>query len=254
MAQMLSLLVDRVRDLRIGLRPRRVEPMRRADLMVPRRWWVRFSSRGSRRPWLRRPSVLPLGVRREDDADESIVVDIDGARRPLETLPFVCRFVVELAAESPGDCAVDEAAFELGGARDVGIVDGKDSTLSGCGGLRTLPARFRLRTLPARAIGAEPVLPVAAAAAAFASTSSSSSSDTQRSHRIQPRKVPKLLQLTTDTWDTRTLYMALKQTMKMVTAQTCCNMTVESATSGQKSYGLRRGFRWRFSRNVTWSV
>ena len=205
MAQMLSLLVDRVRDLRIGLRPRRVEPMRRADLIVPRRWWVRFSSRGSSRSWLRRPSVLPLGVKRDDDADESIVVDVDGARRPLEMLPFVCKFVVELAAEFPGECALEDATFELEGTRDVGIVDGKDSTLSGCGGLRTLPARFRLRTLPDRTTGTGPALPVAAAAAAFASTSSSSSSDTQRSQRIQPKKVPKLLQLTTDTWDTRAL-------------------------------------------------
>jgi hypothetical protein len=37
MAQMESLEVERVRDLRMGERPRRIEEMRRADLMVARR-------------------------------------------------------------------------------------------------------------------------------------------------------------------------------------------------------------------------
>jgi hypothetical protein len=136
--------------------------------------------------------------------------------------------VLELAAES-----------RTGGRLDRVAAEGRDSTVNGCCGLRTLPARFRLRTLPARTTtGASVVFPVAAAdaaAAAFASSSMSSSSDTQRSQRIQPTKVPKLLQLTTDTGDTRSWYIPTKQTMKMVTAQTCCRITVESATSGQKS-------------------
>jgi len=42
MAQMESEEVERVRDLRIGERPRRMEEMRRADFMVARRSWVRL--------------------------------------------------------------------------------------------------------------------------------------------------------------------------------------------------------------------
>lgn len=187
--------------------------------------------------------MLVLGVRRDGDADVGAAVDgADGTRRPP------CRFAVELA----GDGAPDGTLPDGFGAAAV-----VDSTRNGCGGLRTLPARLRRRTLPARTTGAGAALPSAAAdaaAAALASSSLSSSSDTQRSQRIQPTKVAKLLQLTTDTGDTRSWYMPTKQTMKMVTEQTCWRMTVESATSGQKSYGLRRGLRWRFSRNVAWSV
>jgi len=80
------------------------------------------------------------------------------------------------------------------------------------------------------------------------------SSPTHRSQSSQPRKVAKLPHPTTDTGLTRSWKMPTKHTTKMMTEQTCCTMTVESATSGQKSYGCRRGLRWRLSRKVAWSV
>lgn len=75
----------------------------------------------------------------------------------------------------------------------------------------------------------------AAGPPAAGSSSLSCSSDTQRSQRIQPRNVAKLLPLTRETGDTRSWKMPTKQTMKRMTEQTCCRITVESATSGQKS-------------------
>lgn len=77
---------------------------------------------------------------------------------------------------------------------------------------------------------------------------------THQSHNSQPRKVAKLPQPTTDMGLTRSWNMPTKQTMNIMTEQTCCTMTVVSATRGQKSYGRTRGFRWRFSRKVAWSV
>ena len=58
---------------------------------------------------------------------------------------------------------------------------------------------------------------------------------THQSHSSQPRKVAKLPHPTTDTGLTRSWKMPTKQTTKMMTEQTCCTMTVESATKGQKS-------------------
>ena len=83
----------------------------------------------------------------------------------------------------------------------------------------------------------DPVLPMTAPAAEdpVISPPPSSSSETQRSHRSQPTNVAKLLQLTTDTGETRSCEMATKQTRKMMTEQTCWRMTVESETRGQKS-------------------
>jgi len=46
MAQMLSLDVDRVSDLRIGERPKRMEEMSAADLIVASRRWDRLGSGG----------------------------------------------------------------------------------------------------------------------------------------------------------------------------------------------------------------
>lgn len=92
----------------------------------------------------------------------------------------------------------------------------------------------------AAAAAAETVADAVAAAAAAAESISSAS---QRSQRIHPRKVARLLQETTATGDTRSWKMPTKQTTKMMTEQTCWTITVESATSGQKSYGFSRGFR-----------
>lgn len=133
-----------------------------------------------------------------------------------------------------------------------------------------LPARFRLRRLPDLAATVRGVMAIivdgldadeadaaaaAAAAAVLAASSSwSSSSETHLSQRSHPTKVPRLLQLTTATGLTRAWKIPTKQTINMVTEQTCCRMMVESATRGQKSYGFNRGFRCRFSRNVAWSV
>jgi hypothetical protein len=108
-----------------------------------------------------------------------------------------------------------------------------------------LPVR---RELPLRPTGLAAVLlgPV--------SSTRSSSFAIQRSHRSHPRNVAKLLQLTTETGLTRSWKIPMKQTTKIMTEHTCCTMTVLSATKGQKSYGCSRGFRWRFSRKVVWSV
>lgn len=46
MAQMESDDVERVRDFRMGERPRRIEEMRTADLSVARRWCMRFGLGG----------------------------------------------------------------------------------------------------------------------------------------------------------------------------------------------------------------
>jgi len=77
-----------------------------------------------------------------------------------------------------------------------------------------------------------------------------SSCPTHQSHNTQPRIVATLPQPTTASGAMRLWKMPTKQTMKMMTEQTCWTMTVESATKGQKSYGWRRGFRWRCSRKV----
>lgn len=58
---------------------------------------------------------------------------------------------------------------------------------------------------------------------------------THESQSSQPRKVAKLLHPTTDTGLTRSWKIPTKHTTKMMTEHTCCTMTVESATSGQKS-------------------
>lgn len=76
------------------------------------------------------------------------------------------------------------------------------------------------------------------------------SSPTHQSHSSQPMKVAKLPKPTTDTGLTRSWKMPTKHTTKMMTEHTCWTITVESATSGQKSYGLTRGLRWSFSRKV----
>lgn len=125
------------------------------------------------------------------------------------------RLEVELAAEGAADVVVEGAAVEM-----------FDSTRNG-GGRRTLPARVRRRMLPLR--------PMLLAALLLASSPWLSSSATQRSQRSHPRNVAKLDQLTTETGDTRSWKMPTKQTMKMMTEQTCWSMTVESATRGQKS-------------------
>lgn len=46
MAQMESLVVDLVRDLRIGLRPRRAQKIRTADLAVTNLWEFRAEEKG----------------------------------------------------------------------------------------------------------------------------------------------------------------------------------------------------------------
>jgi hypothetical protein len=64
-----------------------------------------------------------------------------------------------------------------------------------------------------------------------------SSCPTHQSQRTQPTNVAMLPQPTTATGETRSWKMPTKQTMNMMTEQTCWTMTVESATRGQKSYG-----------------
>lgn len=58
---------------------------------------------------------------------------------------------------------------------------------------------------------------------------------TQKSHSSHPRKVAKLPHPTTDTGLTRSWNMPTKHTTNIMTEQTCCRITVESATKGQKS-------------------
>lgn len=62
-----------------------------------------------------------------------------------------------------------------------------------------------------------------------------SSCPTHQSHSNQPRKVAMLPPPTTETGDTCLWNMPTKHTTNIMTEQTCCTMTVESATSGQKS-------------------
>lgn len=124
------------------------------------------------------------------------------------------RLVVELAAEAAADGAA---------------VDGADSTRSGVG-RRMLPVRVERLKLPVR-----PALPMTFAATPRLGSSGSSISESQRSHRIHPTNVAKLLQLVTATGDTRSWNIPTKQTTKIITEHTCCRITVESATRGQKS-------------------
>ena len=58
---------------------------------------------------------------------------------------------------------------------------------------------------------------------------------TQKSQSTQPRTVPALPQLTTETGETRCWYMPTKEQTKIATEEMCWTMTVESATRGQKS-------------------
>jgi hypothetical protein len=58
---------------------------------------------------------------------------------------------------------------------------------------------------------------------------------THESHNTQPRTVAMLPHPTTAPGETRSWKMPTKQTIKIMTEQTCCTMTVESATRGQKS-------------------
>lgn len=62
-----------------------------------------------------------------------------------------------------------------------------------------------------------------------------SSCPTHQSQRSHPRNVKRLPHPTTATGETRSWKMPTKQTMKIMTEQTCWTMTVESATRGQKS-------------------
>lgn len=62
-----------------------------------------------------------------------------------------------------------------------------------------------------------------------------SSCPTQESHRTQPSTVAMLPQPTTAPGETYFWDMLTKHTIKIMTEQTCCTMTVESATRGQKS-------------------
>ena len=63
----------------------------------------------------------------------------------------------------------------------------------------------------------------------------SSSCPTHQSHSTQPRKVAMLPPPTTETGETLRWEIPTKHTTNIITEQTCCTMTVESATRGQKS-------------------
>jgi len=84
--------------------------------------------------------------------------------------------------------------------------------------------------------------------------SSVCSCSTHISHSIHPSTVPTLPALTIVTGDTFSCMIPEKQQTKTIIVQTCCTITVDSPTSGQKSYGCRRGLRWRASKNVSSSV
>jgi hypothetical protein len=154
-------------------------------------------------------------------------------------VPPAGRFVVELPADPSWEGALD------GGAEAAGS-DSVDSVRRGVG-WRTLAALVRrlLKLL---------LRPTTSVTAPELSSSSSPSSDTHWSHSSHPTKVPKLLQLASETDETRSWKMHAKLTTNMMTEQTCCRMMVESATRGQKSYGFRRGLSCRLSRKVAWSV
>lgn len=62
-----------------------------------------------------------------------------------------------------------------------------------------------------------------------------SSCPIHQSHNSHPKNVAKLPHPTTATEDIRSCTIPIKQTMNIITEQTCCTMTVESATRGQKS-------------------
>ena len=136
--------------------------------------------------------------------------------------PPTARLVEELAAEPSRDDGLD-------GGADGAVADMAVSERRGVG-LRMLAALVRRRLkLPLR--------PMTTVATLLLRSSSWSSSVTQRSHSSHPKKVHELLQLTMETGETRSWNMYAKHTTKMMTEHTCCSITVESATSGQKSYG-----------------
>ena len=157
---------------------------------------MRLSSPGIASGYSGKVSIELLGVAFVD----WLVVVLDGLTPPI------VKFVVELAAEVLAD--------------DCG-----DSARSGGKGLLKLPALVRRRKLlvlatgmpmvPAPEAGTPPAKAGPPAGAPLVTygdepkvcpaicSSSSSSSDTQRSQSNQPRNVPKLLQLTTETGDTR---------------------------------------------------
>lgn len=179
--------------------------MRSADLIVSSRWCTRFPSSGAAGASCGTAAGLLLGPGPSCEPVECVETDSGIFGSP----PLPPRLLVdELAAEST------KAEEPSGRGR------------GGCTGHRMLPARPRRRALP---------LLATAVAAPEPSSPSWSSSDTHCSHSSQPRKVAKLLQLTTETGETRSWKMPTKQTMKTMTEQTCCRMTVESATRGQKS-------------------
>ena len=144
---------------------------------------------------------------------------VDAARGGAFGWPAVeARLTVELAADALCDPGFD------GGADSP---EGPNSARKGVGRLKLAALVLLLLRLP--------LLPTTTVATLVLKSSTVSSSDTHRSHSSHPRNVPKLLQLTMDTGETRSWKMHAKHTMKMMTEQTCCSITVESATSGQKS-------------------
>ena len=58
---------------------------------------------------------------------------------------------------------------------------------------------------------------------------------TQKSQSTQPSTVPALPQLTTETGEMRSCEIPTKENTNIATEHTCCTMTVESDTRGQKS-------------------
>lgn len=62
-----------------------------------------------------------------------------------------------------------------------------------------------------------------------------SSCPTHQSHSNQPRKVAILPPPTTATGEMLFWNIPMKHTTNIITEHTCCTITVESATSGQKS-------------------
>jgi hypothetical protein len=231
--------------------------MRMADLMVLRRVWFRFSS------LIMSASASPswLDLRGNDGVDvlallEGAVVVIVGGGGGGGVADCVgsgvsgglVRFVVELSADVSPEGGLVDGAVDGGAEGTEGIMEAASAwrpTLSsdGGGGGRgrlILAARVRRRLSVLSPPTAPPPAPdesrvAAAEVPGLGDPSSSASSAIQSSHSSQPKKVPKLLQLTTETGDRWFWKMPAKQAMKMMTEQTCCRMTVESATRGQKS-------------------
>jgi hypothetical protein len=226
--------------------------MRSADLRVARRWEVRGEK------VVRGGGKADGGMSVEGDAAEWMeLTDVEcvciGLREKESTLSWERRFSdVGRGAGADVGLASPLNRFSLFGLAffvSVGAVElalllavDADSTLN-CDSLFVFPVSFN--TPPSTVVG------VPTSSIGSSTIFASSSLPTHKSHTHQPITVPVDPTVTTPCGLTRSWYIDTKHTMKITTAQTCCTMTVESATNGQKSYGNSLGLRCSCSRNVS---